>query len=728
MHSWHSWNTFTDRLSYADDVRCECSTRWSGEIKICSTSVLKSSRLKTDEVPQPVSWWRFEDSATLGTDSATTAHATPLLPCKSGAPPWRHKAFGSGGIVGGYIEVTNASLQAAGGLFPRSSNAAGATVSMLLRSGPDFHRFGNVSLFAAAGAGGWIEGAIERHTLAFRADTSRQTDAERNVTCTNHFGRGLPNIPAAVPCSRLLVPMDQAGRRTLFHLLDGAWHHVVFRKAAVTGEQSIWIDGQSPDGFQSAHPYKARGASIPQPQRPFLLLPGHFDGAIDEVALWDSALSDAVIHQHSADAMVHHRPYSMDAPTAPAPPPEAVAGLLDPEEFALGTICAGWVWNCTPSNCTAPNHVQLGATRGNRSQPTPLVQLQTYPSPRVAGLAAAASYGRNVPWFTVTWLAGDGQVQACDGCKNKTCVNAVGDPCWNYTGRLPAPGPTSYDPNSYDSGADDSQTLNHFAQQSRLLGLELAQHWHYPLFMGGWNQSIHDANHHPELPLAARISRGGTSTIGAQGANQIDPSVINRSHCFLQSKDGILLGLTGIPRPSEGSARGRSCNTSANNGGLCVLRPCVTCAFDCGDALARLDGKKFLGDPSAPTVDGRGFHGWTTGNPLNPLRRKVDMLYDDGEYLWWFHMLHHALDLDPVMVADYESLGIVNMSDGERDWLTYTSMWRAKNTETFRKTMVDTPSSPVFNATYGEYLVGGDTMFRPAVNGSWMLMSNGKCE
>ena len=43
----------------------------------------------------------------------------------------------------------------------------------------------------------------------------------------------------------MLLP-TRAGRRSMFYLDDGAWHHLAFRKAARTGEQSIWLDGQAP--------------------------------------------------------------------------------------------------------------------------------------------------------------------------------------------------------------------------------------------------------------------------------------------------------------------------------------------------------------------------------------------------------------------------------------------------------------------------------------------------
>ena len=54
--------------------------------------------------------------------------------------------------------------------------------------------------------------------------------------------------------------------------------------------------------------------------------------------------------------------------------------------------------------------------------------------------------------------------------------------------------------------------------------------------------------------------------------------------------------------------------------------------------------------------------------------------------------MSHALDQDPMIVADYEKLGIVALPDGGRDWLSYTSMWRAKNTQTFKSGLLEVRS------------------------------------
>ena len=56
-----------------------------------------------------------------------------------------------------------------------------------------------------------------------------------------------------------------------------------------------------------------------------------------------------------------------------------------------------------------------------------------------------------------------------------------------------------------------------------------------------------------------------------------------------------------------------------------------------------------------------------------------------------------------------------------------TTRWRAKNTNTFKNALLHVdPSDLVWNATYGEYTVGGDALFRAHHNDSWEWMGNGK--
>jgi hypothetical protein len=661
----------------------------------------------------PVSWWRFEDAANLGTDTITTAAGGVALQVNrssDGASPWEAHTFSDGGIVGGYIDVCNTSLGAVGGAFPRTATAAGVTVEMLFRAGRDFQRYGNTTLFAvtpdASPAGGWIEAGLLRHSLVWRADASLAPDKGECISEQDAV------LPGPVPCSRMEVPLDQAGRRSMFYLDDGNWHHIAFRKAAVSGEQSIWIDGQAPDGFVSQFGSNATGPAIAQPHsggtpEPFSLLPSHFDGSLDEVALWDVALSDELIAQHYKDVMAH-KPYNMAAPTVPAvPKPDSVAGLLRPTDFALGTICEGWKVNCTFSKCNHSWPFQgakaEGVTRGTNAQLNAVEQLKVYPAPRLVP-TTAKTFGRNIAWFGYSWLTGVDNPEGCYACHNQTCKNSLGDPCFNAS-----------------SGRFDEMYLG--------LESELAVNWHYPFFIshdGLKNETIPLFNAKPEIPISHTISRGDISALGAPGGHALDISIVNRPECFLQNAKGQAITPQGNPRPKttcNETLHGPNCCSQPGTGGRCVLRPCVSCDFDCMDAIAKQDGAKYLAKFRAWQSGGTDKH----GNRVEGLKRPLELLFDDGEYLGWYNNLAHALDVDPVMVADYEQLQLDRLPGGQRDWMTYTSRWRAKNTVTFKAAMLNgKPTDLTYNATYGEYTVGGSGFYRPNVNDSWEWQGNGK--
>ena len=87
-----------------------------------------------------------------------------------------------------------------------------------------------------------------------------------------------------------------------------------------------------------------------------------------------------------------------------------------------------------------------------------------------------------------------------------------------------------------------------------------------------------------------------------------------------------------------------------------MLRPCVSCDYDCMDAIAKRDGEIYASK----------FKSWQAWG----LKRPIDLLFDDGEYLGWYNNLAHALEVDPVILADYDKLAIALLPSGQRDWLT----------------------------------------------------------
>ena len=60
-------------------------------------------------------------------------------------------------------------------------------------------------------------------------------------------------------------------------------------------------------------------------------------------------------------------------------------------------------------------------------------------------------------------------------------------------------------------------------------------------------------------------------------------------------------------------------------------------------------------------------------------------------------------------------------------WLLSALGPQTKNTETFKRVLLKADAEDLtFNATYGEYTVGGDTFYRSHLNNSWEWQGNGK--
>ena len=57
--------------------------------------------------------------------------------------------------------------------------------------------------------------------------------------------------------------------------------------------------------------------------------------------------------------------------------------------------------------------------------------------------------------FNYGWLSGEDSPEACSGCHNQSCVNSIGDPCWNSSG-------------------------THFTDMNLALQTEFATQWNYP--------------------------------------------------------------------------------------------------------------------------------------------------------------------------------------------------------------------------------------------------------
>ena len=216
------------------------------------------------------------------------------------------------------------------------------TIEFLIKIGHNSKRQGNVTLFDTGspsvyggGSRTWID--LSRHGFSFRMEATNQHKVGAQV----------------------LALSNGTGRASTGYLFDGEWHHIVVRRStgglATPGTIDAWIDGRVPESISQwfsrpgAGPYPWAATSL-KPGGYFgqwsdgvwpdlVMLPSAFDGGIDEVALYEEALPDALIVQHYQDAMAH-KPYSPDshsnAGTAAAPPPDP-----DPEFDLLEYLFRG---------------------------------------------------------------------------------------------------------------------------------------------------------------------------------------------------------------------------------------------------------------------------------------------------------------------------------------------------------------------------------------------------
>ena len=142
----------------------------------------------------------------------------------------------------------------------------------------------------------------------------------------------------------VLTRLEGVGRASHAWLLDGGWHHVAMRKRANPANASecfadIWIDGQSPAGFNSTGPaqplnstYRTCSFNTGENRT---LLPTALGGDIDEVAVWSTALSDTHIAAHAAGALNRGEPYTFTDPGGAPPPVEPTDGPFDLKEHSI---------------------------------------------------------------------------------------------------------------------------------------------------------------------------------------------------------------------------------------------------------------------------------------------------------------------------------------------------------------------------------------------------------
>jgi hypothetical protein len=357
----------------------------AGTVRVASVSTQQQSSHKTDDDDDggggrqstlrsytPRSYWRFENASDFTVDEM----AVQRLENWEGIGARGHEARvwhaqQDGGLVGGWVNSTgvreNVSFEtyweAEMGSVPRNQTATpsapGITIELLLKPGSCFGRGGHFSFFAAfpPGAGRACSASISSSSIVWLADTIAQPGGAADSTDT---GTG-------TPVDGIEAELHGTGVLSSDNLFDGEWHHFAFVKSGVTGDQSIWIDGQSPAEMQlkgnatgralaTANIYfNARGALTTC-------------AGIDEVAVFEEALPASMIVQHYKDAQAHKRYSTIDpgGPPPPVPAPENKTNF-DMQEYPPGTQLP-----------TPPGTVTVGVTQ------LPEEQLRSFPRPRYA--------------------------------------------------------------------------------------------------------------------------------------------------------------------------------------------------------------------------------------------------------------------------------------------------------------------------------------------------------
>jgi hypothetical protein len=650
----------------------------------------------------PRSWWRFEDAANIGADAQGNHQLLPaagLAPDTVAAPEHRT----AGGLVGGYLQfgdsnrswTANASylpLQCASPDFSHATPKCakddpalcanghcprGLTIELLIRLGPNAAKQGNLTLFESQGnagryGGSWTWVDLSRHGISFRAAHTHRT-------------------PKAGDGWEMLSPkFNGTGRAATHYLFDSEWHHVVFRRDTggwnEPSEISIWIDGQNPTTggrcesytkIDSDSPFRCWAGSgnssgfmsnfsdttVDEWRTPLLLLPSAFDGAIDEVALYEEPLPDAVIHQHWRDAM-GHKAYTFEAAAPPpAPTPDPIHGSYDARDYAPGTLL--------PTTGVNTQGVNVSALDQIASFPLPRYQQRNNGSTDVPELLPLG-------WSIVPgYLVGENQpVTPLNPKKNTSLtqqqsISVIETLATKF-------GYSLYFPSTFACRnlSDPACGLScEVLDPAPRFGGELAEPGKQ------WCELVRD---NPSIPIETSISRLGAIShqVGSLGSNAAGNQSLPKA-CYLQNAQGEFIGYNGKP-----------VNCSGCSSPYKVIRPLVSSAERlCPYSLFAPDGEGY-----AQAL--RALKQLTGGG------RGSDRFWNDGEQFGTVETQHAYLELDPVLIDDYEHAGIPPFDQG-RDWTTYIARWRSQFTVAFRDVVL--AQSP--SALYSEYGVSGDWPF-----------------
>ena len=337
----------------------------------------------------------------------------------------------------------------------------------------------------------------------------------------------------------LSAPLEGAGVLAADYFLSSqkpsrAWHHIALVKDAPSGNMSVWVDGQNPPALRLAgdapndagHTMAPGGGAIAIDPRDSVAL----CAGLDEIAVWRSALPPSLVYQHSQDALVHKRPYSLTDPGTPAPAPAVHPGPENASYYSIKAYTPGSILPSPPGR----NNTQ-GAALGC------LDQLSFAAAPRFND-SAIAKYKTpfNFNWMSPKYMAGNGIPSERPLLANRTvAIQRVLSERWRY-------------------------------------GIVLDMYWQDTTYAD--MAAVRVANAHPEVPLHVIVSRAQMR--GATGRSQLYNESLP-SGCYAQNAKGEFIGVDGNVVPSGGKKTLRPMSESvANDEG-------------CPDSLFNADGEVF---------------------------------------------------------------------------------------------------------------------------------------
>eukprot|EP00040_Diaphanoeca_grandis_P024834 m.136926 g.136926 ORF g.136926 m.136926 type:complete len:1061 (-) comp29894_c0_seq1:14-3196(-) len=316
----------------------------------------------------PVAFYRFENLTNITLDSSPNGHHLILQPNNSihkGNPPYPAvpQPTPTGGLVGKFVSFNEpvTKKEPMQSSFSQSAKSPlswratapigltatkGITIEFLIRPQPGFLRgdrqvlFSSCVQFESIGASvGGKECNASANPLEFTMSMEGFQWYAQTVPPPGQKETGFATDNQSV----LFRDEGVLATDYLFFDMGRTWHHIALVKDAVSGNQSVWIDGVCTSKMRMAGNATGR---LMAPIEQIVIDSFNvvaFSGGFDELAIYDSALSDVQIWQHYNDTMKNHMPYSNTTSTAPEPqqpcyPNASNVTYFDMTEYPLGTI------------------------------------------------------------------------------------------------------------------------------------------------------------------------------------------------------------------------------------------------------------------------------------------------------------------------------------------------------------------------------------------------------